>query len=299
MHNHPAGCEGVLTDLKTTPTPRWRRSASRSATCARFSNYLTPRLGMFSADTWTLGATLLRNVLLNWIVLLSWLAALLLIPRFCVLVALARPGPAAMNALLVAAFAGFTIATAYAAIDLPGLGTPAGGRGVSSLAGWWPMFGGVVCFLAWWAGFRNGDKDALLVLNSSYGLPMSQLFVGAATAAGCLVAACVLAWRTRAKAERRPAFLESSCSRRMLLVTVLLTGALSGYFGVGGLQRASSPTGAGRAQFRPALAAPLVLAPLFRGKMPFHRDHELVRRRRKIVNGWGRAGGWLGSAIVA
>jgi len=43
--------------------------------------YLDPRLGAFSADVWTLGFTILRNLLLNWIVLLPLIAAALLVPR--------------------------------------------------------------------------------------------------------------------------------------------------------------------------------------------------------------------------
>jgi len=52
-----------------------------------FSNYLTPQTGLFSVDTWTLGATYLRNLLLNWIVLLPLLIAILAVPRL-ILVAL-------------------------------------------------------------------------------------------------------------------------------------------------------------------------------------------------------------------
>src|SRR5262245_9631214 len=46
-----------------------------------FSNYLTPRLGMFSGDTWALIAIYLRNALLNQLVLLLALVGVLLIPR--------------------------------------------------------------------------------------------------------------------------------------------------------------------------------------------------------------------------
>src|SRR4030095_5502976 len=74
-------------------------------------------------------------------------------------------------------------------------------------------------------------KDALSTMDSSAGLHMSQLFVGAATALGCLAAACVLAWRTRAKHAPRPSFSKLLALAGILLVTVLLTGALSGYFG--------------------------------------------------------------------
>jgi hypothetical protein len=47
----------------------------------RYSNYLTPKTGMFSADTWTLIFTYLRNTLLNLTILLTLLAALFLLPR--------------------------------------------------------------------------------------------------------------------------------------------------------------------------------------------------------------------------
>ena len=46
-----------------------------------YSNYLTPRLGLFGADTWVAVATYIRNLLLNQTILLSSLAALLLVPR--------------------------------------------------------------------------------------------------------------------------------------------------------------------------------------------------------------------------
>jgi hypothetical protein len=47
-----------------------------------YSNYLTPRPGFFSADTWTMISIYLRNVILNQAILISSIAALLLIPRF-------------------------------------------------------------------------------------------------------------------------------------------------------------------------------------------------------------------------
>src|SRR5579862_1080821 len=46
-----------------------------------YSNYLTPRLGFLSADTWTLIATYLRNLLLNWFVFVPLLMAVVSLPR--------------------------------------------------------------------------------------------------------------------------------------------------------------------------------------------------------------------------
>ena len=46
-----------------------------------YSNYLTPKLGVFSADSWTMIGTALRNLILNWLVLLPLLIAALMVPR--------------------------------------------------------------------------------------------------------------------------------------------------------------------------------------------------------------------------
>lgn len=46
-----------------------------------YSNYMSPRPGLFSTDTWTLVAVYLRNLLLNWTVVVPLLAAILLLPR--------------------------------------------------------------------------------------------------------------------------------------------------------------------------------------------------------------------------
>ncbi len=46
-----------------------------------YSNYLTPRLGIFSGDTWTAAALVLRNLILNWLVIMPALAALIALPQ--------------------------------------------------------------------------------------------------------------------------------------------------------------------------------------------------------------------------
>lgn len=45
-----------------------------------YSNYMTPKVGLFSADTWALFGIYLRNLLLNWTIYLPLLAAVLLLP---------------------------------------------------------------------------------------------------------------------------------------------------------------------------------------------------------------------------
>jgi hypothetical protein len=298
MRNHPEGREGVLRELKTARDSPLAPEREPIRHVRAFSNYLTPQIGLFSADTWTLGATLLRNMFLNWIVLVSWLAALLLIPRFGVLAALAQPGPAMLNALLVAAFVGIAAGTAYAAIDLPSLGN-ARWMQRRFIPGWLiPMFGGVVCFLAWWAGYRNSDTHgAVAVMLSTSGLHMTQIFVGAATAAGCVVAAGVVTYRTRAQKEARPAFSRLIALAGILLVTVLLTGVLSGYFGWWVAARVF-PDPARDVRSFVCFAPPLLFGLYFAANALFIGLSSWfgVEEDREW---WGRAGAWLCITIVA
>lgn len=50
----------------------------------QYCNYLAPHGGMFSADTWTLIGSYVRNTGLNLTMLVAWLCALLLLPRVAV-----------------------------------------------------------------------------------------------------------------------------------------------------------------------------------------------------------------------
>jgi Patatin-like phospholipase len=50
------------------------------------SNYLTPSLGLLSADTWTLIALYIRNLVLNWLLFVPFFMGCFMIPRLCVAV---------------------------------------------------------------------------------------------------------------------------------------------------------------------------------------------------------------------
>jgi hypothetical protein len=69
-----------------------------------YSNYLTPRKGLFGADTWAAIATYLRNVLLNQVILISFLGAIVLIPWFLgsAMHALSQMGPVQKYGAIVA-----------------------------------------------------------------------------------------------------------------------------------------------------------------------------------------------------
>lgn len=73
----------VVTELSDTPKDvNPLRPEPRPVDHLRdFSNYLTPKLGLFSGDTWTAAAIVVRNLLLNWLVIVPLLAALVVIPQ--------------------------------------------------------------------------------------------------------------------------------------------------------------------------------------------------------------------------
>ena len=160
IHSHPDGLPGVEKEL----------GAACPADCAapepaplrhlrQFSNYISPKLGLFSADGWTLVATALRNLLLNWTVLVLILASLLTLPWLGLLGVLAKPSIGQLHALLAAAFVCIAAATAYPGLDLP---SQAGFRLRQKwfVAGWLlPLLGAVLCLASWWAGRTNYYPD--------------------------------------------------------------------------------------------------------------------------------------------
>ncbi|MEO6213546.1 MAG: patatin-like phospholipase family protein [Vicinamibacterales bacterium] len=98
----------------------------------KYIRYMSPHEGFFSADVWALAATMTRNMVVNWLVVVPAIAAALLIPRLHYsLIRLADenyvPGvrfgwrePETWVLLLVAAL--MTSVLAYAAADLPSVG---------------------------------------------------------------------------------------------------------------------------------------------------------------------------------
>ncbi len=87
----------------------------------RYSNYMSPRLGLFSADTWTLVGTFLRNLLLNWTVLIPLIAAAMAIPRLAVSIASWNyPRQWVETTAIILSFTTGVIGVAYMIASLPG-----------------------------------------------------------------------------------------------------------------------------------------------------------------------------------
>ncbi|MBI2525946.1 MAG: patatin-like phospholipase family protein [Candidatus Rokubacteria bacterium] len=96
-HRHPQGAPGVVAELAAPPTSGLTPELRPIHRLREYSNYLSPRLGLLSADTWTLAATYLRNLFLNWLVLVPLLAAVLALPRLVVALYAVAPAPASVN----------------------------------------------------------------------------------------------------------------------------------------------------------------------------------------------------------
>jgi peptidoglycan hydrolase-like protein with peptidoglycan-binding domain len=79
----------ILPDPGSTPDSKETEHQTKHESPAidflrRHSNYITPKTGLFSGDTWSVVSTYLRNLCLNLVILSGGLIALLLIPRLMV-----------------------------------------------------------------------------------------------------------------------------------------------------------------------------------------------------------------------
>ncbi len=78
--SHQEGFDQVTAKLKPSGNTPIATESDPIHHLRQYSNYLSPQLGLFSADTWTLIATYFRNLLLIWLVILPFMAALAAAP---------------------------------------------------------------------------------------------------------------------------------------------------------------------------------------------------------------------------
>ncbi len=81
---HRAGLNTVQKQLRGEGLEVDEVEAAEIAHLRKYSNYMSPRTGMFTTDSWVLIAVYLRNLLLNWMVLVPMMAAFLLLPKLLV-----------------------------------------------------------------------------------------------------------------------------------------------------------------------------------------------------------------------
>lgn len=134
-----------------------------------YNNYLSPTLGLLSADAWTLAATVMRNMFLNWLVLVPLLMFALMAPR--IVLSVAKLGDTwvfyghwivALRAVLIYVFpaaAGlfFAIGLFNALRYLPGLGGKNCTQGQFLRDVLAPLILAGISFIALEAWFTGGD----------------------------------------------------------------------------------------------------------------------------------------------
>lgn len=156
------GTAKVIDQLSKTPDIGFDPEPDPVRHLRAYSNYLSPRLGLFSGDTWAAAGSVLRNMLLNWLVLLPMFAAVLLIPIFALNGVASLDGtPDVYRWVLLAGGLFFgTLATAYIGFDLPSLGnarsTPLGHAALCL----GPLALAAISFTTFWAWLGPGDPAA-------------------------------------------------------------------------------------------------------------------------------------------
>lgn len=88
VHRHPRHLQGVSEELSQVGQRDGGAWTSRTAAepeplrfLRRYSHFLNARAGLFTLDTWTWVGLYLRNLSLNWLVLIPLLMSLLMLPR--------------------------------------------------------------------------------------------------------------------------------------------------------------------------------------------------------------------------
>jgi hypothetical protein len=232
IKNHPQGMEGVVTELKGRPDSILDPEPQPIRHLREFSNYLAPRASLTSMDFWTLIATFIRNMFLNWLVLISWLAAALMIPRLYLMPIYLHPDwphwtnstqqlwDLGLAVLLMIGFALVVIAMAYAIIDVPSTGDARLPQRRFLEFREIPLLLASLILVSWWAVFRNvyGSKPFTAV----DWLPKFVGFFLASYLSAGLLAILILSYR---KQERQPGLFSHSLLR---LLAILLAAAFAG-----------------------------------------------------------------------
>jgi hypothetical protein len=237
IRNHPEGVVGVAKELGSRPDLTLNPEAQPIRHLRAFSNYLTPRTGFSSVDAWTLIAIYIRNVFLNWLVIISWLAAAMMVPRLYLGAILLPPNgwqgwdnypqilavyEVVLWVLLIGSFVLVAVAMAYAIVDVPSTGNA--GLPQRRFLQWrqLPLLVAAAGLTEWWALYCNIHGN--FSLRSRSGL---LWFVGYAVAAylfGGILGSLVL-WFRRGSTPR----LSHPAASLLRLGTILITTAFGGF----------------------------------------------------------------------
>jgi hypothetical protein len=76
--------EAVIAELREKPKDKLKPEPKPVHHLREYSNFLTPQLGLFSADTWAFFGAYFRNLLLMWLVVIPFALSVLALPRLFV-----------------------------------------------------------------------------------------------------------------------------------------------------------------------------------------------------------------------
>ena len=254
IKNDPDGIRGVVGELKRRPDSTLNPEPQPVRHLREFSNYLAPRMGLTSVDFWTLITTFIRNMFLNWLVLISWLAAAMMIPRLYLAAinlqpdwsgqttwylwklsadklqpnwdafwnSIRQPWDIGLTILLTVGFALIAAAMAYAIIDVPSTGNAQLSQRRFLLFRQLPLFLASLLLAAWWALSRNVHGSELFA--PKHLLPWFVGLTVASYLSGGLIAFAILLLRKRGQKKRPRRFVASLSRLAAILVTTLLAG---------------------------------------------------------------------------
>lgn len=263
----------------SSPTPGAKLEPERSTVeyLRSYSKYLSPQTGLLAADTWTLVATVLRNMLLNWLVIVPLLAAVLLVPRLSLAVVKAG-GNMPVNVLWALLAAGFVLG-AYAirsiAVNLPTIGNARQNQSAFLERCLLPLALSAVLLTTYWAWARSTNQPSPQYWKFA-------LFGAAMHAGGWLVASGILATGFVDFARK---FVKT-----WSLVCAAITGAVGGSLIYGALLWFPDPVAQPKLYTCfafPALCGIFVLVQFFFVGLASKKTNEEDREW------WARSAGWI------
>jgi hypothetical protein len=123
IYREPGGLPRVVEQLnEVNPTATLGPEPEPLRHLREYSNFITPRFSLLSADVWTFIAIYLRNLLLNWLVLIPLMLAVLAMPRFCLAFVRSSPPAWCQWLFLVCGLLAGGLAIGYMGINRPSAG---------------------------------------------------------------------------------------------------------------------------------------------------------------------------------
>ena len=169
IHRHPRGLDGVSDELggRRAGAQKLQPEPAPLEYMRNFSNYLSPKLGVLSADSWTLISIFVRNLYIYWLVLVPLLLAVLALPRLYVALCSANfpklvpleTLPWSSNPIYLFPDGLFVLASALMTVALGYIGwnRPSGGRRSTNrgflLVCLLPLVASAILFTIYWAWY--------------------------------------------------------------------------------------------------------------------------------------------------